>query len=416
MSTSSVGFPAESLEDAPGRRGTNSYKWDLRPRTKDGRDVLPMWVADMDLPVASFIQEAIRERTLHPFYGYSFADEGYRQAFVDWQERRHRWMIDRQTLLFAPGVMPAIRAAVLELTDPGDEVIIQPPVYYPFFGAVSDNGRTVKENNLVFENGRYVMNLDELERMIGPRTKMLMLCSPHNPVGRVWSQQELSRLSAIVLEHNLIVISDEIHADIRRAGTPFVPFASLGPEVAARTIACHAPSKTFNIPGIASAHLIIADPTLRRRMNHALERLGLTLPNILSLEASQAAYRYGDQWVDGLCRYLDSQVAWFHEQLASRFGSPTGDGPPLLRASWIEGTYLAWIDFRPLMERTGTDDAQVQDALFEHAALWLNSGSTFGSPGRGFHRMNLACPPSYLAKGFARLEQAVAFLQEQRSG
>jgi cystathionine beta-lyase len=389
----------------PGRRGSNSYKWDLRPKNKAGSDLLPMWVADMDIPIADFILESIRERIAHPYLGYSFAGDEYREAFISWQSRRHGWEIDPDSLVFAPGVMPAIRAAVLELTDPGDEVIIQPPVYYPFFGTVRDNGRTLVENRLRESDGQYGMDLEALEASISPRTRMLILCSPHNPVGRVWTREELTALGEIVLRHDLVVVSDEIHADIRRPDAPFTPFLTLSPELAERTIACHAPSKTFNIPGIASAHLVIPAKALRERMEHALERLGLTLPNVLSLEASKRAYLYGDSWVNGLIEFLDRQIQTFERELEDRFAGR-------LRAPRIEGTYLAWIDFRPLMEALGIDDRTVRHALTEVGGLWLNTGSSFGENGTGFHRMNLACPPALLQEGISRLAKAVEWLED----
>lgn len=389
----------------PGRRGSNCFKWDFHPTNRSGDDLLPMWVADMDLPVADFILEAIRERTGHPYFGYSFADDRYRQSFIEWQQRRHGWQIAPDSLVFAPGVMPAVRAAVLELTGPGDEVVIQPPVYYPFFGTVGDNGRKLVENPLEYTADGYRMDLDALDRSVSDRTRMLILCSPHNPIGRVWTRPELERLAEIVLKHNLIVVSDEIHADIRRPGVPFTPFITVSPEVADRTIACHAPSKTFNIPGLASAHLVIPGTELRGKMNHALERLGLTLPNIVSLEASRAAYTHGDAWVDELREFLDSQIIFFEAELTRRF-SGTLVAPP------IEGTYLAWIDFRMITAQLGVDDSAVKHALTEDGGLWLNTGSSFGANGEGFHRMNLACPRPLLEEGLARLERAVEALRQ----
>ena len=246
------------------RSGTDAVKWDYRPTNAAGTPLLPMWVADMDFAAPAAVREAIANRVAHPVYGYTFASDRYWEAFIDWQRTRNGWALERSSLVFAPAVMPAVRAAVLAFTEPGDGVVIQPPVYFPFFDAIRDNGRTVVENPLREADG-YRMDLDRLEAAIGPKTRMLVLCSPHNPVGRVWSADELRALGEICIRHDLIVVSDEIHSDIRRSGTGFVPFATLGPEYAARTIACHAPSKTFNIAGLASSTIVVPDEGLRAR-------------------------------------------------------------------------------------------------------------------------------------------------------
>ncbi len=218
------------------RRGTDSVKWDLKPHTRDGRTVLPMWVADMDFPIPEVVQTALRERIAHPVFGYSYLSDTHKEAFTAWQRRRNRWEVDQEWLVYAPGVMPVVRAAILAFTGPGDEVIIQPPVYYPFFNAIRENGRVAVENPLVLAGGRYEMDLEHLETQITDRTRMLLLCSPHNPVGRVWTAKELTALGELCERRNLTIVCDEIHGDLIRDGHSFTSFASISPEVSNRTI------------------------------------------------------------------------------------------------------------------------------------------------------------------------------------
>lgn len=390
------------------RHGTNAVKWDYRPTNKAGEPIHPMWVADMDFPAPAAVRRALLERAEHPVYGYSFAPAVCREVFLAWQADRNGWDIEESWLVTAPAVMPAVRAAILGLTDPGDEIIVQPPVYFPFFDAIRDNGRAIVENPLVRASGgreadaRYEIDLDRLRASIGPRTKMLLFCSPHNPVGRVWSADELEALADVCVEHDIVILADEIHSDLTRSGIDFVPIASLGPEVASRTVATHSPSKTFNIAGLASAHVVVPDADLRARFQATLKRLGMTLANIMSIEASRAAYAEGAGWLGELLAFLDEQIAWFSGEIAARFARPWGVGMPP-----IEGTYLAWLDLRGFLERTGTRHEVLEKALFDDAALWLSEGRQFGSGGEGFFRMNLATPRANVLLGLRKLERAL---------
>ena len=396
------------------RRGTNCYKWDRRPVNAAGEPVLPMWVADMDFACAPAIQRALDARIAHPVYGYAFESPENRRAFCEWQRGRNDWTVDERWLVQAPSVMPAVRAAILAFAEPGDEVVIQTPVYYPFFDAIRENGRSILANPLVEDESpgdgeprgvRYRMDLDQLEESISPRTRILLFCSPHNPVGRVWTLRELTDLAEICVRHGLIVISDEIHCDIRRAGVDFTPLMKVGPEIAARTVACHSVSKTFNLAGIASAQIVIPDDHLRARMKAALGRLGMTLPNALSLAAAGAAYGESADWADALIRYLDDQIAWFIAAIHDRI--------PAIGLSRIEGTYLAWLDFRQVLRRTGTTHREAERTLLEDAALWLSDGMQFGDNGEGFFRMNLAAPRSVAEDGLERLVRAVRLLEDR---
>ena len=404
---------SQSFDAVIDRSGTNAVKWDYRATNTKGEPIHPMWVADMDFPAPPAVRRALVERAEHPVYGYTFAPKAYRDAFLAWQRDRNGLEIDASWLVFAPGVMPAVRAAILATSEPGDEVVVQPPVYFPFFHAIRDNGREILENPLAETTRadgtvRYEMDFDRLRAAITPRTKVLLLCSPHNPVGRVWSRSELTSLAEICIEHDIVVVSDEIHSDIRRAEVEYAPFIGLGPEAASRTIATYSPSKTFNVAGLASSHIVVPDETLRGLFTATLKRLGLTLPNLMSIEASRAAFAEGGEWADALLRYLDGQIAWFARTFARRFGERWKIG-----MSPIEGTYLAWLDLRPFLAATGAGHDDVQHALLEEAALWLSEGRQFGTGGEGFFRMNLATPRANVEQGLDRLERALAFVEER---
>ena len=411
-----MSFNPESFDTVVDRVGTDCAKWDRVPFNRSGARLLPMFVADMDFAAPPAVQDALRRRIDHPVYGYTFESDSYLRAFCRWQQRRNAWDVDEQWLVPTPAVMSAVRASIIAFTDPGDQVVVQTPVYYPFYAAVRDNGREILANPLVCESAgpgdlRYRMDLEGLERSITARTKMVLLCSPHNPVGRVWTRAELDDLAKLCRRHDLLVVSDEIHADLCRSTSRFVPFAAVGPDAAGRTIACHSPSKTFNIAGLASSLTIVPNEQLRRRFHQTLARLGLTISNTLSLAAAQAAYADSGAWADSLTDYLDRQIAWFSDEMGRRFGVGPIAGAPSLRFPPIEGTYLAWLDFGPLLEAAGRDHRDAETVLLEQAALRLSAGSQFGPEAAGFFRMNLAAPRSIVVDGLARLERAVRILE-----
>ncbi len=361
-----------------------------------------MWVADMDFPIPDVVSSALRERIAHPVFGYSYPSDDHQEAFTAWQRRRNRWEIDREWLVYAPGVTPAVRAAILAFTEPGDEVVIQPPVYNPFFTAIRDNGRVVIENPLVSVGHRYEMDLEHLNAQITNRTRMLILCSPHNPVGRVWTPNELTALGELCERHDLTIVCDEIHGDLIRDGHTFTALGSISAEISNRTIICAAPTKTFNIAGLASSFAIVQDPRKRKALSATIERLGMDLPNTLSVTAATAAYTCGGEWLDALLEYLSATYDWFEREFTARF--------PRLGLCSIQGTYLAWLDFREVMEATGADETMVQRALLDVGGLRLSEGSWFGSAGQGFQRMNLACPRDVVREGLDRLELALEAL------
>lgn len=397
--------PASNLAGSPcdfdavlERRDTGCAKWSFNERLFGAADVISMWVADMDFPSPPPVVEAIRRRAEHPIYGYPMRSPAFYEPLVDWLRSRHGWETDRAWFVHSPGVVPALGLAVLAYTQPGDKVIIQPPVYYPFFNVVKNNGRQVVENPLVVQDGVYRMDLAALDRLIDARTKLLILCSPHNPVGRVWTRSELAALGDLCLKRNITVISDEIHSDLVFPWARHTPLASLSPELAQITATCFAPSKTFNLAGLATSAVVIPNPRLRQSFTTVVENLGLQLGNVFGQVGLEAAYRYGAEWLAGLMAYLEGNLDYLTEFLARRL--------PQIKPNRPEGTYLAWLDCRAL----GLDRAALKDLFLKQARVALDDGPIFGTGGEGFQRLNFACPRATLDAALRRIEQAVLAL------
>lgn len=376
------------------RSATNSVKWGYRQRLCGREDVLPLWVADMDFAAAPEIQAAVLERAAHPVYGYPLRQDGFFEALMGWSRRRYGWELKRDWLCYAPGVVPAVNAAVLAYTKPGDKVVIQGPVYHPFRAAALNNGRRLVDNSLALGPEGYRMDLAALERAIDPRTKLLILCNPHNPVGRVWTREELSALAELCARRGLIVLSDEIHADIVMPGRRHVPFASVSADAAARSITCLAVSKTFNLAGLCAANVVIPDRRLREDYEAMSESLALNVTNVFGVAAQEAAYTHGEAWLEELLSYVAGNYARLAKALAG--------GP--VRVMPLEGSYLAWLDCRAL----GFDDEALKAFFLDRAKLWLDEGLKFGPQGSGFMRLNLACPRATLDEAIARLAAALA--------
>lgn len=376
------------------RSGTNSIKWGYRRRLCGRDDVIPLWVADMDFAVAPEIQAAIAERAAHPVYGYPIRQDGFYESLMQWSLRRYGRELKREWLCYAPGVVPAINAAVLAYTRPGDKVVIQGPVYHPFRAAIVNNGRRLVDNALKLDEDGYRMDLAALERAVDERTKLLILCNPHNPVGRVWTHEELLALAELCARRGLVVLSDEIHADIIMPGRRHVPFASVSDEAAARSVTCLAVSKTFNLAGLCAANVVIPDRRLRDEYQAVSESLALNVTNVFGVAAQEAAYTRGEPWLTELLSYLAGNYARLSEALAG--------GP--VRVMPLEGTYLAWLDCRAL----GLDDEALKAFFLDRAKLWLDEGVKFGPQGSGFMRLNLACPRATLDEAISRLAAALA--------
>ncbi len=377
------------------RRDTNCVKYDLRGKLFGREDILPMWVADMDFPVAGFIIDAISDRLKHPVLGYTFRSGSFAESVTSWLDRRHNWKVETGAVGFSPGIVPALNMCVLEFSDPGDRVVVQPPVYFPFFSAVSNHGRELLYNQLVKRDGNYEMDFDHLEGLFKDGVKLFFLCNPHNPVGRVWSMEELQKLADLCVKYKVLVISDEIHSDLLLFGHRHIPFATLGKEVADLTLTCMAPSKSFNLAGLYTSVMIATNHRLKERYEKVLDAVHVGGDNILGQVALEAAYTRGDDWLDQLLVYLEDNYRAFCSVLNSSV--------PELFISPLEATYLAWLDFSFLK----LDDKSLNDFIIHRAGLGLNDGPMFGPGGSRHQRLNLATPRKILMEAAGRLTAAV---------
>jgi len=387
--------PAWDFDAILDRRRTGAWKWEFCGHVLGDPEILPMWVADMDFPAPPAVVEALARRAAHGAYGYHYVAPSFWEAIVQWLGGRWGWDVRKEWLLRSPGVVTALNLCVKAFTAPGEAIVVQTPVYYPFFGAVENNGRTLVRNPLKFESGRWLMDYEDLERKIDGRTRLLILCSPHNPVGRVWTREELDRLVDICLAHDLLIISDEIHGDLALPGYRHQPLAALSEAVAARTVTLIAPSKTFNLAGLASSAVIASNPGLLNLLKKEHHAAGLTLPNIFGAIAMEAAYRDGGAWLDALLAYLDE-----NQNFASRF---IEERLPTLRFMKSEGTFLALLDCRTL----GLDQKSLNEFFIRQAKVFFSDGSLFGEEIQGFERLNFACPRALLVEALERVERAV---------
>jgi len=358
--------------------------------------LLPFWVADMDFDAPPEIREALARRLQHGIYGYTVEPESYFQAAKLWLERRHGWKVKRDWMLASPGVIPCLSAAILALTDPGDGIVIQPPVYHPFAMRVTGNGRRVVENPLVLSGAKWEMDLDGLDRAIDSGTRMLILCSPHNPVSRVWTRGELERLVEVCARRKIVIVSDEIHFELVMPGFRHVPIASLSPEASRITVTLFAATKTFNLAGLGGSLAVAEDPEVRKRLDAAQHAVFAGLANVFAAAASEAAWRNGGRWLEELLAYIEGNYRFVVSFLAQRL--------PAVRAFPLEGTYLAFLDMRLL----GLSDDELTDRLRRVGGVWLDEGRKFGRGGQGFQRLNLACSRAILNDGLERVARALS--------
>ncbi|MCC8046718.1 MAG: pyridoxal phosphate-dependent aminotransferase [Clostridiales bacterium] len=379
------------------RHHTDSLKYDFAVRRGKPEDVLPLWVADMDFPTSSYVLDAIKERVDHGIFGYTESGESYFNAVAEWMERRHGWQVKKDWLVKTPGVVFGLAMAVKAFTDSQDSVLIQQPVYYPFTEVITDNDRRVVSSDLVLgADGRYHIDFEDFERkIVENRVKLFLLCSPHNPVGRVWRREELLRIGELCLKHGVLVVSDEIHQDFVYGRNRHLVFAGLKPEFEAISITCTSPAKTFNLAGLQISNLFIPDPALRRKFRRQIAAAGYSQLNTLGLTAGEAAYRYGETWYRGVMAYLEENITFLREYLAREL--------PEIHMIEPEGTYLVWLDFRAL-ELCGPD---LERLIVQKARLWLDSGSIFGAAGEGFQRINVACPRATLEQALEQLKHAI---------
>lgn len=381
------------------REGTSAIKLDKREALFGNPDVIPMWVADMDFATPPFIIERLQKRLSHPILGYTLQDDDYNLAIAFWLKRRFGWDIKTSWLSYCPGIVAGLNHAVQAYTNPGDKVLIQTPVYHPFFYAVKQNGREMVTNPLVFSEGKYTIDFDDFEAKLKTGVKLFVLCSPHNPIGRVWTREELTRMANLCLKHNTLIVSDEIHEDLVFKPHKHIPLAILSPEIADKTITFGSASKTFNIAGLATAWIAISNVQLLKRYNLQAERNGTWHGNIFGFEATKAAYSpQGEEWLQQVLDYIKANVTLVRDFLSTDI--------PKIKLIEPEGTYLLWLDFREF----GFTDEELKKVLVEKAGIGLNAGSMFGIEGSGFQRMNVACPSSTVETVLKKLKQAFANL------
>ena len=377
------------------RKGTNCEKYDqLETRFGNGK-AIPLWVADSDFRVPDFITSAIRYRVEHEIYAYSFRPDGYYNSIIKWQQLRHDWQIEREMILPTQGVVSTLSSIIMAFTNPGDKVVIQPPVYTPFFSCVKECGRTVVENPLKIVDGRYTFDFEDFSRKIDDDTNLLILCNPHNPVGRVWTKEELTKLGDICLKNNVLIVSDEIHSDLIYNGFRHLPLPKISEELANNCIVCMAPSKTFNMAGLATSYVIIADKKIRQKFERFLHTLHLQSGNIFGNVALEAAYHHGTDWVNQQNEYLEAN----RDYLLAFFG----ERMPKVKMTFTEATYLAWLDLREY----GLSELEMNRILIDQAGIVLNKGSIYGKEGNGFFRLNFACPRQVLEAAITRMESVL---------
>lgn len=404
------------------RKGTNCLKYDFAVERGKPADVLPLWVADMDFPVSEEITKSLHAAVEHGIYGYSQPKDAYYNAVMNWMERNHNWKTEREWIVKTPGVVFALGAAVKAFTDPGDAILIQNPVYYPFTNIIRDNDRRVVDNTLVYHpvtertvvsattddaseqqihnvgtvSPAYQIDFEDFERKIEQEhVKLFILCNPHNPVGRVWTVEELQQLGEICLRHHVIVVSDEIHNDFVYPGYEHTVFANVDPRFAEFTVTCTAPSKTFNLAGLQISNIFIPNEKLRKAFQTEIDKTGYDEPNALGIVACEAAYRAGEDWLDQLRAYLLQNLNFLREYLQEKI--------PQIHLVEPEGTYLVWLDCSEL----GITGKELDQFIVDKAGLWLDGGSMFGPSGAAFQRVNIACPRATLQLALDKLKTAI---------
>ena len=385
------------------RRNTDSLKWDMLQSIFGREDLIPMWVADMDFPVAQPIVDALKKRAEHPFYGYTKPGPSVTDSVVKRMRRKFKWEIKPEWIVFTPGVVPALHVAVRSLTHPGDEVILQEPAYHPFFPVVTNSGCQIVNNGLKLINGRYEMDYDDLEHKFLPKTrplhgsgriKAIIFCNPHNPVGRLWKREEIIRMGEIVINNGAVVISDEIHCEILFKGHQHTPFASISEEFEQNCIVCTSQSKTFNLSGLDVSAIIITNKKLRDTFISTQSGI-VPATNLFGYTALEAAYRFGDEWLEQVLDYLQGNLNFLLEYIAREI--------PDIKVIKPEGTYLIWMDCREL----GMDKIALRNFMQEKAKIGLEDGFIFGEAGSGFVRMNIACPRPILEEALRRIKAAI---------
>ncbi|UOQ94219.1 pyridoxal phosphate-dependent aminotransferase [Halobacillus shinanisalinarum] len=377
------------------RKGTRSVKWDLAEELYNDPDVLPMWVADMDFKTPERVINALTSRVKHGIFGYTMPDDELKSTILNWLEQRHNWKIDKDWITYSPGVIPSLHMAVQSLTSQEEAILIQTPVYPPFYSVVKDHHRTLVTNPLVFKNESYSIDFDDFEAKIKDHNvKLFILCNPHNPVGRVWTREELVRMNNICLEHGVTVLSDEIHADLVFSEYTHIPIAALSKQASDNTVTCLSPTKTFNLAGLQASYLVTKNEETRKKLTAYFNKQGMFMLNTLGIVALESAYQQGEEWLEELIKTLEFNRNYVTERLHTE--------TDVLRVIPAEGTYLLWIDCRML----NLSQSDLKLFMQQQAKVGLNDGASFGEEGKGFMRMNIAAPKELIEKGVSRIIQA----------
>jgi cysteine-S-conjugate beta-lyase len=375
------------------RKNTNSVKFDMSKQLFGKEDILPLWVADMDFATPEFIRKAVIKRAEHEIYGYTFRGEGFFSSILNWMKIRHDWEVKKEWISFSPGIVPALNFSIQAFSKPGDSVIIQPPVYFPFFTAVEDHGRKILHNQLLEKNGRYSIDFEDFEKK-AKNASMFLFCHPHNPVGRVWNKEELKRLVNICQQNNVVIISDEIHSDLMLNGNKHIPLLKIegAREI---TISFFAPSKTFNLAGLSTSFGICSNNDLKKKFDKQIDQLHIGMGNIFGAVALEAAYTKGADWLDALLLYLSNNLKFLVEFISQRL--------PVIKVIEAEASYLIWLDFRKL----NMNDKDLKEFIINKAGIGFNDGPMFGNEGSGFQRINIALPRKKLEEALLKLEEAI---------
>ena len=377
------------------RKNTRSIKWDMLQDVFNTDDVLPMWIADMDFKAPQAVNEALIQRAQHGIYGYTAIDDDVKDSIVHWLQNRHNWSIDHKWLSFSPGVVTSLHIAIQAFTEPHDKVLIQTPVYTPFYNVIEQHDRQIIKNKLILEDNYYTIDFEDFEEKLKQGVKAFILCSPHNPVGRVWTLEELQEIARLCLKYNVLILSDDIHGDLIFQGHRHIPIASLSEEISRQTITFMSPSKTFNLAGLQASYVITENDRLRRMLDNHLQKQGVNSLNTMGNTALEAAYMHGEPWLEKLLVTLEE-----HQDYVTKMFSEQTNELTVIQA---EGTYLLWID----CSRLQMDAKALQKFMIEQAKVGLNPGAAYGKEGDQFMRMNIACPREILEKGVQQIITAV---------
>lgn len=388
-----------NFDEVVNRQGTNSVKWDNLKEVYGRDDILPLWIADMDFKAPDKVLEALKVKLDHGVFGYNIKSDSLYNSIINWVKKRYNWDIKKEWISFTPGVVVALNIAVKEFAKEGEKIVIQPPVYPPFFRVLENNNVKPNLNPLIHNGEKFVMDYESLEKSIDNKTKAIILCNPHNPVGRVWTKEELSKLGEICLKNNIIIISDEIHGDLTYKNHKNTAMASISPELAQNTITFMAPSKSFNIAGLATSIAIIPNDELRKTFEEGVERLEIGKVTTFGSTALEAAYTHGEEWLDQAMEYIEDNADFAIEYINKNI--------PEIKVEKPEGTYLLWLDFKSL-NKTGEE---INNALVDVGKVALNDGAAYGAEGSGFFRINIACARSILEDGLERINKAVESLK-----